>query len=309
MKAVIFDIDGTLSDPTHRLHHVTGSRRDWGAFFAEMGGDGLHEDVRQLLLCLEQEHEILLCSGRPDDYREVTEGWLTQHGISYAALYMRPAGDHRPDHEVKAQLLRGMCEDGYEPWLVIDDRPSVVAMWREQGLTCLQCRDWDERPRARPTILTLMVGPSGAGKTTWLMRTENQVSYGIHPSHIVSSDQFRADICGDPLDQTKNDEVFAALHAIVRARLQHGLPTVVDATNLRNRDRRAVLALAPDGTAVRYLVIDRPEADKRATAGWRATLPFDLIAKHAQVFGSNLRDILAGDGDPKVNVIDLRSTQ
>ena len=83
-------------------------------------------------------------------------------------------------------------------------------MWRERGLTCLQCRDWDEREPAAPGLLTLMVGPSGAGKSHWLASKDAR-AHGIHPSHVISSDQFRADLCGDFRDQTKNDEVFEAV--------------------------------------------------------------------------------------------------
>ena len=38
----VLDIDGTLSDTRHRLHHLRGRRRDWGAFFAAAGQDPLH---------------------------------------------------------------------------------------------------------------------------------------------------------------------------------------------------------------------------------------------------------------------------
>jgi hypothetical protein len=44
----------------------------------------------------------------------------------------------------------------------------------------------------------------------------------------------------------------------------------------------------------------------RRDAGWRAELPIDLIAKHDQIFRSQISDILAGDGRPNVEVIDLR---
>jgi hypothetical protein len=35
MKAVIIDIDGTLADTTHRLHHIKSKPPNWDAFFAE----------------------------------------------------------------------------------------------------------------------------------------------------------------------------------------------------------------------------------------------------------------------------------
>jgi predicted kinase len=309
-NAVIFDIDGTLADATHRLHWVTGGKRDWPAFFAAMNRDTVVKPIRALLWSLQRDNKIVLCSGRPEDYRETIEIWLSQnHIINTAALYMRAAGDYRSDHIVKAELLTKMREDGYEPWLAVDDRSSIVAMWREHGITCLQCRDWNESPNVAPGLLTIMVGPSGAGKTTWLTSAHAD-DLGIRPEQIVSSDRLRAEFCGDFRSQERNDEVFATLHAIVKARVASGLPTVVDATNLRTKDRKAVAMLTSG--AVRYIVIDRSIEQKRRDAGWRAELkgadgqPFDLIAKHDQTFRSNLKDILAGDALPNVEVLDLR---
>lgn len=301
--AYIFDIDGTLADCRHRLHHVTGTGRgkNWDAFFAGMGEDSPVAQIVALAQILsDADHKIVLCTGRPEAYRSVTEGWLHTHGVPFTALYMRPDNDLRADHIVKAQILDGIIADGYEPQLVIDDRPSVVAMWRERGLICLQCRDAVEF-RGRPGgKLTLMVGPSGAGKTTWLSES------GLLPESIVSSDVFRQHICGNILDQTKNDEVFAAVHDVTRTRLKHGLPVIVDATNLRRKDRLAVVALAPPATPVCYVVVNRPMEEKYRDAGWRATLPFDLIAKHEQTFKSQLADILKGDNLPTIQVIDAR---
>ncbi|MCE9564634.1 MAG: AAA family ATPase [Planctomycetes bacterium] len=304
-KAVIFDIDGTLADATHRLHHIQNGSRNWDAFFAEAANDPVIEPVRDLVQLFDnQDYQIILVSGRTDKIRGLTEAWLDQHSIPYHELYMRAESDYRQDFLVKSELLDGILAKGHQIHCVIDDRPSVVAMWRERGLTCLQCREWDEREASTPGLLTLMVGPSGGGKTTWLT-SEGASAHGIHPSHVISSDQIRADLCGDFRDQTKNDEVFTTLHAIAQARLAHGLPTVIDATNLRRKDRLAAVALAKGGK-VRYVIIDRPEAEKRRDAGWRAGLQIDLIAKHAQTFGSQVKDILAGDQLPNVEVIDLR---
>ncbi len=318
MQAVIFDIDGTLADASHRLHYVTGGNRNWDAFFGAMCKDLLVVPIRDLLMTCKKDYGIVLCSGRPENYRKQTVTWLAEHGIEYAALYMRPAGDMRADHIVKAELLTVMRHDGYAPFLAIDDRPSIVAMWRENGITCLQCRDWDERPLLlSPGLLTIIIGPSGAGKSTWLagkstwLRTSSS-SYGIKSRHIISSDEIREDLCGDFRSQERNDEVFAALHAIAKTRLMRGLPVVVDATNLRRKDRLAVVALTPSGGRVRYIVIDRPMAEKYRDAGWRGEVkdkdgkPLDLIAKHAQTFRSQIKDILAGDKLDNVEIIDLR---
>lgn len=306
MKAVIFDIDGTLADATHRMHHVTGSNRNWDAFSREAEHDTPHEAICDLYQMVRHYGwPVILVSGRPESIRDLTEDWLKRHGVEgYSALHMRPEGDYRPDYMVKSQILDAVLAEGYEIAFTVDDRPSVVAMWRERGIVCLQCRDWNERKPTASALLTLMVGPSGAGKSTWLS-SEAVVQYGIHQSHILSSDQFRHDLCGDFRDQTKNDEVFAALHAIAKARLSHGLPTVIDATNLRRKNRLAAAALNGSGP-VRYIVIDRKMEEKRRDAGWRTELPIDLLAKHAQTFGSQAKDIVAGDHQTNVTVIDLR---
>lgn len=308
-KAVIFDIDGTLADCSHRLHHVTGGNKRWDQFFATMGEDACYAVIRDLVeMCREGDYRILLCSGRPDNYRDVTVAWLDKNDVFYDQLYMRPAGDFRADRVVKSQLLDGIMSDGYEPHFVVDDRPSVVSMWRERGLTCLQCRDWhDDKPAVSTATLTLMIGPSGAGKSTFLA-SERAREFGIHHSHVLSSDQIRADICGDFKDQTQNDAVFAALHATAKTRLSHGLPVVVDATNLRRKDRMECAELAAKGP-VRYIVIDRPLEEKKRDGGWRNELGFDLYAKHDQTFRSQIKDILRGDDLPNVEVIDLRAAK
>lgn len=305
-KAALFDLDGTLADLAHRLHHIKSMPPNWDAFFAACVDDPVIEPIRELVWLVDnQDYKVILVSGRSDQVRAETEAWLKAHGIPYHELHMRKAGDYRQDYVVKSEILDAILAAGNKIAFVVDDRPSVVAMWRERGLTCLQCRDWEEAAPAQPGLLTLMVGPSGGGKSTWLAGEDAESHYGIHPSHVISSDQVRGDLCGDFRDQTKNDEVFAVVHALTKVRLSHGLPAVIDATNLRRKDRMAAAALAKGGK-VRYVVIDRPTEEKRRDAGWRESLPFDLIAKHEQTLRSQIKDILAGDKLPNVEVIDLR---
>lgn len=301
VKTILCDIDGTLADVTHRRHFLDNG--DWKSFFEAMVDDPCILPVAEILEGMHRfDYEIILCSGRPEDYREQTENWLRENGIWYDELHMRPSGDFRSDVIIKREMLHSFRKRDLDIFFVLDDRRSVVDFWRSEGLICLQCAPGDfDKPKYKPGMLTMMVGPSGAGKTTWLTIAE--------PEQIVSSDKIRETLCEDFKDQSKNKQVFAALHAIVKTRIEHGLHTIVDATNLRNKDRRAIRDLVPDDCKIEYIVIDRPLKDKLRDGGWRLGVNIkgkNLIEYHHDIFQSNLKAIMAGDDDPRVTVLDRR---
>lgn len=141
---VIFDIDGTLADCEHRRVHLTGEKKNWAAFNAAMGDDTPNAPVVKLARILRAAGTlIVLCTGREEDARRLTETWLTLHDVPFDGLHMRASKDYRADDLVKAEMLAEIRRQGYEPWLVVDDRASVTRMWRRLGLTCLQCAEGD----------------------------------------------------------------------------------------------------------------------------------------------------------------------
>lgn len=300
-NSVIFDIDGTLADLSHRLHFVTGGKKDWPGFFAQMHLDQPHEAVIELSQCCRSKWYLVLVSGRPESHREVTETWLRSHNVSFDALYMRKTGDFRADVVIKRELLAQLRADSYHPRLVIDDRPQVVKMWREEGLVCLQAEYREfEAPKGQrlETLLTLLIGPTGAGKSTYASKT-------FPARQIISSDDVREDLLGNRHDQTQNEKVFGVLHALAKERLRLGLHTVIDATNLKRKDRLACANLTPPGALCNYIVLDRSLEQKLQTREWRSP---ELITKHQQTFNSQLKDILKGDGLSFVRVLDQRTT-
>ena len=147
MSCVIFDIDGTLAhfDADRLGHLVHGEEKHWEAFHEAMSEAPVIAPVARLLTHLKAGGEqIVLCSGRPFGWQPRTEAWLSQNGIPFDAIYLRqPDEDALPDPVVKSRALSRIRADGYAPWLVVDDRSSVVAFWREAGLTCLQCAPGD----------------------------------------------------------------------------------------------------------------------------------------------------------------------
>ncbi len=101
--------------------------------------------------------------------------------------------------------------------------------------------------------LVVLVGPSSSGKST-LARNHFQ------PYETVSSDHCRALITNKENVLDANREAFDLLHYIIGKRLQRGLLTVADATNVQPEGRRAYIDLARRHYApVIALVLDMPE--------------------------------------------------
>lgn len=136
---IIVDLDGTLADTSHRQQFVTSKPKNWKAFFEAMFDDTPIKSVVELVrsLSLDQNNKIILCSGRPDDYKLATLTWLDDWNIPYDAIYMRKAGDFRPDDVVKEEILNQIFLDGFNPGLAIDDRLKVCRMWQRNGIPVL----------------------------------------------------------------------------------------------------------------------------------------------------------------------------
>lgn len=139
MKCYIFDIDGTLANAAHRLHHIQKTPKDWDSFFGAQYLDREHSHIVGVALLLALTTKIVFCTGRPERYRETTRRWLNRIGFDpYSPLYMRPANDRRDDDIIKSELLDRIILDGFDPIMAFDDRDRVVAMWRSRGVPCAQ---------------------------------------------------------------------------------------------------------------------------------------------------------------------------
>lgn len=144
------------------------------------------------------------------------------------------------------------------------------------------------------TKLVLLIGPVCAGKSTIAKKLKEERGYDV-----ISSDQIREELYGDFKTLGNFDCVFDLLHSRVESNLIHGIDTVVDATNLRGFARKNILKLAPIGCEIFYFVLNRPIEEKIRDRGWRSE---ELIHKYEKIFRSNYKNIISGDGDPRVIV-------
>lgn len=132
-KAVIFDIDGTLA-------HMTG-RSPYD--YSRVSEDSVDPFVRDLAISLGHSNLIVVVSGRKADCEAETLAWLRKNHIPFDALHMRGSGDDRPDTIVKHEILRDEIAPRYNVVGAVDDRNSVVSMWRSVGIKCLQAQEGD----------------------------------------------------------------------------------------------------------------------------------------------------------------------
>lgn len=67
-----------------------------------------------------------------------------------------------------------------------------------------------------PAALVLLIGPAGAGKSTWARSR-------FDGAEILSSDVLREQVAADAVDQSANADTFKMLHLVAAARLRRGL--------------------------------------------------------------------------------------
>lgn len=158
-SAYIFDIDGTIADCSHRLHHIqppaglihfepgeTDWKPDWDTFYSLCVNDKPIDNVCHLLreLQLISTVDVVFITGRSEKWRNHTVEWLSRRGVwpkTRENLFMRADGDYRPDYEIKKEIYERHIKDKYNILGVFEDRDQVVQMWRRLGLTCYQVAD------------------------------------------------------------------------------------------------------------------------------------------------------------------------
>lgn len=143
MKCFLIDIDGTIANGDHRLHHIQKEPKAWDDYFMACAADSRINHMFLVVKSLSIYCKIVYVTGRSDLIRQQTIDWLEQHGFPCDGLYMRKQGDHTNDDVLKIQLLEQVRADGYEPVMAFDDRNRVVKAWRDAGVPCAQVAEGD----------------------------------------------------------------------------------------------------------------------------------------------------------------------
>lgn len=137
-KAVVWDLDGTLSDDRARAHYVDverGRKRDWHSYFDAIDEDPPIAASIELLHALRIAGvRIVFLTGRPEYTRPKTERWLKANGLDdFDRLLMRPNGERRHAGEFKVDEIQKLRQE-YELVCAFEDRMDVAEHLRASGL-------------------------------------------------------------------------------------------------------------------------------------------------------------------------------
>jgi predicted kinase len=158
-NTVVVDLDGTLANIEHRLHYVQNSPPNWQAFFRECPKDTPNdwcvELIRSMLLVGK---DVIVVSARSKEVEKESIEWVRNAILGKPGtepLYLgkldvqlvREEKDSTPDQILKKKWLDNFGKDRI--LFAVDDRQRVVQMWRDNGIVCLQCAYWEEKPRRK----------------------------------------------------------------------------------------------------------------------------------------------------------------
>lgn len=135
VPAFSFDIDGTLAD-------MAGKRGPYDTSLYHL--DEIHNGVREVLWRMaEAGYNIIILSGRSDEFEGVLREWLNKYEIYPDLILMRAKGDQRNDAIVKSELVDEHISGVYDVIMHFDDRNRVVDALRAKGMKVAQVEPGD----------------------------------------------------------------------------------------------------------------------------------------------------------------------
>jgi predicted kinase len=134
--ALGFDLDGSLSDTRNITHFVKRPKhRDFDSFHRHSFFTPANPEVLQILKDAQDNgFAILITTARSEKYREVSEQWLNNLGITPDNMFMRPNDDMRPDYEVKNDMYNEKIKPHYDLVRMVDDNIQAIDAWKKNGI-------------------------------------------------------------------------------------------------------------------------------------------------------------------------------
>jgi FMN phosphatase YigB (HAD superfamily) len=153
-RIVIFDLDETIIDSSHRTPNRPDGTLDLEKYFAMKNRESIFQDSLLPLASFfktidRSENYVVICTARAmncDDF-----DFLAHHGLDAHMIMCRPADgseNHIKDPVLKArkiQRLRNLRQFRGKPVTMWDDSAPVIRKMREIGIACLNAVKVNQR--------------------------------------------------------------------------------------------------------------------------------------------------------------------
>jgi hypothetical protein len=137
-KPILVDLDGTLSDTTHRQHYLSSKPPDWAGFSLAARRDPANFAMISWLRDNYLDNPIIITSGRPSYAAWLTRLWVAEHGVRWDAIALRPRNDTVPGVSHKMRIVAVLRVLGFMPEFAFDDSGEVSLAYSEVGIRCFR---------------------------------------------------------------------------------------------------------------------------------------------------------------------------
>lgn len=139
LDAVLFDLDSTIANTTHRQWMVPLIKAGgegaptWDDYSMACANDAPIEGTIALMNALAQRYVLFIVTGRSEAAYILTEKWLVENDVPFSDIFMRPAGDRTPNGKFKVGVINQLRETVWNPILFVDDYPEAAEYIRKHA--------------------------------------------------------------------------------------------------------------------------------------------------------------------------------
>jgi len=131
MSSAVIDLDGSISNNSHRENLIEGENKKWREYLQKASEDDANEEILNFVQKLAEEQRIVILTCRSDEVKKETINWLNEHEVPFDDLIMLPEGRWELSD---SKFKRDKLEEIENPVIAIDDKKENCEMFRQEGL-------------------------------------------------------------------------------------------------------------------------------------------------------------------------------